>query len=77
MDKPEVFFDDDEWPNCSAPDSKKWPNNINAMLNDIRKFRFQSSDPKGYRAWLNDKQGSALVKDIKGSAEAGRKKGDT
>lgn len=63
-------------PICSDPDYSKWPNFINAMLVSIKLFVFQESDPEGYREWLNKAKANPKVS-IKGSAEAGRKKGDT
>jgi nucleosome binding factor SPN SPT16 subunit len=59
-------------PDCSEPD-ERYPNRINAMLRDIKRYRKQILDPEGYRKELADVIESAKVKKIKGSAEGGKK----
>jgi hypothetical protein len=59
-------------PDCSEPDDE-YPNNINAMLRDIKRYRWQMLDPEGYRKMLNDVIARAGEKKIKGSKEGGKK----
>lgn len=68
------ILEDSLWPDCSEADYSKWPNNICAMLMDIKRYRFQMSDPKGYKESLKAVELKASQKKIKGSAEGGRSK---
>jgi len=60
-------------PDCSEPDDALYPNNINAMLRDIKRYRRQVLDPEGYLKDLLDAQQRAHNKQIKGSKEGGKK----
>ena len=59
-------------PDCSEPD-ERYPNRINAMLRDIKRYRQQVLDPEGYRKELADVINNAKAKKIKGSTEGGKK----
>jgi hypothetical protein len=62
-----------EPPDCSEPcEDGRWPNYINAMLRDIKRYRKQVLDPEGYRDEINEIINKAKTKKIKGSAEGGR-----
>lgn len=60
-------MDNTLWPDCSDPDYTKWPNNINAMLVDIKRYRFRKSDPVGYKKWMDEVATGANAKKIKGA----------
>ena len=60
-------------PDCSEPDDKLYPPNINAMLCDIKRYRQQKQDPAGYKRNLVDVYKKAEQKAIKGSKEGGKK----
>lgn len=53
-------------PDCSEPDDR-YPNYINAMLRDIKRYRHQQIDPAGYRAELAKASEKAGEKKIKGN----------
>jgi hypothetical protein len=55
-------------PYCAEPNDA-WPPQINACLREILRYRQQQLDPEGYRKSLMTGKG----KQIKGSAEGGRK----
>ena len=60
-------------PDCSEPDEKSYPPNINAMLIDVKRYRKQQLDPEGYRRELREASERARQKAIKGSKEGGKK----
>lgn len=60
-------------PDCSEPDEKAYPPNINAMLADIKRYRQQRLDPAGYREELRQIQERAALKAVKGSKEGDKK----
>ena len=57
----------DPWPDCSEPNYDKWPNNICAMLVDIKRYRFRMSDPVGYKEFMAQVTTGANTKKIKGA----------
>ena len=60
-------------PDCSEPNELEYPPNINAMLHCIKRYKFQMTDPEGYRQHLADVIKRAGEKKIKGSKEGGKK----
>ena len=60
-------------PDCSDPDEKLYPPNINALLTDIKRYRRQLIDPDGYRREMAEASERARQKKVKGSKEGGKK----
>jgi len=60
-------------PDCSEPNESEYPPNINAMLHCIKRYKFQMTDPEGYRQHLAEISGRSKLRAIKGSKEGGKK----
>lgn len=60
-------------PDCSEPDEKAFPPDVNAMLVSIKRYRKQRIDPEGYRREMAEASERARLKAVKGSKEGGKK----